>query len=522
MQKIVACLLLLFSKFAFAQQGEQVFFHTNKDLYFVGETIWFKCYLFRNGIPAGMATNFYVSLHDEQGRLIAKKKYPIINAVSMGSIEIPDSIKSPVLQLRGLTINNSDRQNNAQKIVRLYHAVRTDSCHAITHSPDTVLHINPEGGSITAGINNYIYCSTRSSDGWPVPCNLWLLNSKNELLDSFKTDKNGLLSFQLNPKENELYKIRYTSQGITREQNFGAANAVWNLHTEIAREQLFYKIEKQTGTAYPGHLKIVLLHGNDTVYNSTIHPNHASNYINSIPCDSLPSGLIRFCLLNHNNEWLQQKNIYLPGKNAGLVSVVKNFNAGAANSIEISLPVKGMHNLSLSIMDAAFADSLSPASIFSAALLHHVPAPDMFSNWSTEANQKLINSHLQTTPVVTEKNPVTTLRDNYLTLNFGISNAQQSFGRDKLSIILKDKAYGNRFFSLNTGSQKMMAMPGFIFYDSATLFLQLDLNKQKNALLTARLTDEPAIAQTVAPYPCRPLLKQNRPALDTFFFTSNQ
>lgn len=86
MQKIVVCLLLLLSKFAYAQQGEQVFFHTNKDLYFPGETIWFKSYLFRNGKPAGTATNFYVSLHDEQGRLIAKKKYPIINAVSMGSI----------------------------------------------------------------------------------------------------------------------------------------------------------------------------------------------------------------------------------------------------------------------------------------------------------------------------------------------------------------------------------------------------------------------------------------------------
>src|SRR5690242_13192602 len=71
---------------------EKVYIHFDKGYYVAGETIWFKAYLYSNGLPSTLSNNFYLQLISQNGKLIANKKYPIKGATANGDIELPDSL----------------------------------------------------------------------------------------------------------------------------------------------------------------------------------------------------------------------------------------------------------------------------------------------------------------------------------------------------------------------------------------------------------------------------------------------
>jgi uncharacterized protein YfaS (alpha-2-macroglobulin family) len=84
---------------------EKIYLHYDKEYYVAGETIWFKAYLCNDGKPDGISSNLYVQFVDANGQLISSGRYPVMGAVTKGSIVIPDSLPQGNYYIRALTPN---------------------------------------------------------------------------------------------------------------------------------------------------------------------------------------------------------------------------------------------------------------------------------------------------------------------------------------------------------------------------------------------------------------------------------
>jgi len=87
--------------------AQNIAIHTDKDIYFPGETVWFKGYVVENEKPAIHYTNFYIGLYNEKGKQIASKHYPLFDGTCTGNFTIPDSVNSSVIQLYGFIGNTT-------------------------------------------------------------------------------------------------------------------------------------------------------------------------------------------------------------------------------------------------------------------------------------------------------------------------------------------------------------------------------------------------------------------------------
>ncbi len=82
---------------------EKVYLHLDREDYVPGQTLWFKAYLSAATQASELSTTLYVELVTPAARLIAKRVAPIINGVTQGQIELPDTLTSGRYFIRAFT-----------------------------------------------------------------------------------------------------------------------------------------------------------------------------------------------------------------------------------------------------------------------------------------------------------------------------------------------------------------------------------------------------------------------------------
>ncbi|MDF1576717.1 MAG: MG2 domain-containing protein [Bacteroidales bacterium] len=86
-------------------QFRKLYLHTDRDIYFPGDSIWFKGYYldanshqFVSGIYS-----MYSDLIDDKGMKICSQIFPIVNGVAAGKFNISDSVKAGEYVVRAFT-----------------------------------------------------------------------------------------------------------------------------------------------------------------------------------------------------------------------------------------------------------------------------------------------------------------------------------------------------------------------------------------------------------------------------------
>lgn len=87
---------------------ESVYLHLDKYECLAGDSIWWKGYVFAGTAKSTISTTLYVELYTENGQLVSRKQSPIIQSISAGQMEIPDSIQSGRYFLRAYTSYQSN------------------------------------------------------------------------------------------------------------------------------------------------------------------------------------------------------------------------------------------------------------------------------------------------------------------------------------------------------------------------------------------------------------------------------
>ncbi|MEC3905743.1 hypothetical protein VOI54_01805 [Tamlana sp. 2201CG12-4] len=157
---------------------EKVFVHTNKTIYWLDDTIWFKAYVVSSeNIPSLKTTLLYVNLLDEEGRVLERKNVLINKGVGTGQFELTGNLKSGTYFIQSYTNymrNFGDDNYYVQKLTIINEPVNTESSQ--NSKPVYDIQILPEGG--------YLIENTENVTGIKVLVNNQSIDYTGQILDS--------------------------------------------------------------------------------------------------------------------------------------------------------------------------------------------------------------------------------------------------------------------------------------------------------------------------------------------------
>jgi hypothetical protein len=106
-----------FNSYFFEKADTNLFIHTDKNIYYTNENIWFKAYIFsKNNLQSEV---LFLRLVDSTQKIILEKKFPVYDVRSHGEIQLPDTLRQGKYLLYAFTdhmLNFNSNQVFTQQI----------------------------------------------------------------------------------------------------------------------------------------------------------------------------------------------------------------------------------------------------------------------------------------------------------------------------------------------------------------------------------------------------------------------
>ncbi|MEQ1678525.1 MAG: hypothetical protein ABL876_17650, partial [Chitinophagaceae bacterium] len=201
-QKIDSALNVLLTE----HPSEKIYIHYDKEYYVTGETIWFKAYLYSEGKPSDLSSNFYLQMTDSKGNIIRNQKYPVMGAVIKGNINIPDSLPQGNYYIRAITPHMLNYDEGFVYRHNLFIFKPNTSATAATTSPTISLQFFPESGHLVDGILSVV--GFKAVDQWGTPSDVEgiLKTDDGTTVASFRSFHDGIGKIQFKPQAGKKYQ----------------------------------------------------------------------------------------------------------------------------------------------------------------------------------------------------------------------------------------------------------------------------------------------------------------------------
>ncbi|OIR05066.1 hypothetical protein GALL_128820 [mine drainage metagenome] len=340
-------------------QQEKAHLHFDKSVYNKGETIWFKAYLMAGTDPSNLSKNFYADWYDATGKLIAHNMFPVFGSSAKGQFNIPEDYASSTLHLRAYTkwMLNFDSAFLFEKDIIIN---QPQTKNKSTVEPITEVHLFPEGGDLVNGLNSKIAFLATNQNGNPVSIKGAIRNSKNELIDSFQTEHDGMGSFTIDKiNANETYYVFWMDEfgktGFNLLPAIKKTGAV--IQAEALKNKILISIQRSadnTGSLTPLFL---LAHMNQQVLNKLkINLENKTSALTEINTSDYPTGVLQLTLFNALWQPVAERIVFVNNHqyqfNAAINTITKGVDKRDKNIIEIDVADSVFANMSVSVTDA--------------------------------------------------------------------------------------------------------------------------------------------------------------------------
>ncbi|MFS8082485.1 MAG: hypothetical protein ACMG51_03460, partial [Ginsengibacter sp.] len=362
--------LLLLSISASAQQAdntmnyyannygvEKIYIHYDKSSYVPGDTIWFKCYLLKDLLPAISAKTLYMDWSDMNGKLIYRTTSPIVEGTTFGQYAVPDSLKGNALHLKAYTkwMLNFDSSVIYNKNLHILSIKRIQNVVKIIPS----LSFFPEGGNIISGLRNKIAFKANDQYGNPVIIKGVVQNDLG-IIDSLKLLHDGMGYFFITPKAGETYTAKWKDDKGGLHYSplpIATANGV-ALHIGNEKLRSFLVLSNHENDS---------LHIMGTMFNQPVFKIFRriknGKISGLIPTNNLPSGVLTITVFNEQWQPLAERITFVNNGDylfePGIEVQHWGLNKRAKNELEITVPDSLVANLSVSVTDAGIENDSS-------------------------------------------------------------------------------------------------------------------------------------------------------------------
>lgn len=381
----ILILLLLFSQLVFSQQNEtavnfpsheKIYIHFDKPYYAAGEMIWFKAYLYSNGLPSTSSHNFYVQLTNASDQVIGALHYPISNATVSGSFQIPDSLPDGYYDLKATTPSISAIEPAFIYQKRIYVHNGTAKTKVASKSASHIsLQFFPESGNLIDRLRAQIAFKATDNAGMPVKVSGFIKKDMGEIVTAFSSVHDGMGRVMFTPHlADKLYAELVTGKDTSRFPLPAVIPSGVSLRISAEPGGKLYELtrSKAEKEKYDTIQLQVMMH-DEVVFESQIDFGYDNDLRGHLKTSDLPTGILHFRLLNKDGAPLAERLTFVNNREYATqttIDLVKRSNdKRALNTLDIKFPDSIQRSCSVSITELSANDFPENENIFSRLLL---------------------------------------------------------------------------------------------------------------------------------------------------------
>ena len=314
---------------------ENVYLHTDRDSYTLGESLWYKAYSVYpfNNLLYNKSGILYVELISPEAKVIIKNKTKLENGIGNGDFNLVDSlgVKKPgIYQLRAYTNWNRNFDNHfifKKEIEILNIASRESYSQPEIKKPKRKTKADiedkqlfdvqffPEGGSLIADTNNEVAFKAVDNNGFPIAIKGSVYDSNNSLVTPFITIHEGMGKFQLNPKSGQNYYVKVSTTNGTDEIKLQLPKAreegfVLSSKMIKGKTMLIIKTNNKTFLSQQNKSIKIICKSKAVTYFNIEQPLTKQLLWLELPKDKLPSGINQITLYDSNNRPQSERLIF--------------------------------------------------------------------------------------------------------------------------------------------------------------------------------------------------------------------
>jgi len=312
---------------------EKVYVHMDNTDYFLGESIWFKCYVTTSELnkPSDVSKILYVELLSPNGDVVISNKYKIVNGQCYGDMFLDTKvIYSGFYELRAYTryMTNFDSKCVFSRVIPIYSAPKNKGVYTEhkmignnTSRPsvrekkperkDVDISFFPEGGNRIAGLESKIAFKATDNEGKYIDVTGIVYNERKEAVAQFATVHQGMGTFSL-MSDGGKYSVEVQSKDQKRKVDLpenlpqGYVLKVDNLKDDSIQ------IQVQKSKDLPGEIVGIITMVRDKVYQFASLDFSQENVLNlSFSKAELPTGVGQVILFDTRGRILSDRPVFI-------------------------------------------------------------------------------------------------------------------------------------------------------------------------------------------------------------------
>jgi len=319
---------------------EKVYVHMDNTDYFLGESIWFKCYVTTSELnqPSDVSKILYVELLSPNGDVVISNKYKIVNGQCHGDMFLDTKvIYSGFYELRAYTryMTNFDSKCVFSRVIPIYSAPKdkgvytehkmignnTSRPSAREKKPelkDVDISFFPEGGNLIAGVESKVAFKATDKEGKSIDVTGIVYNSKKEAVAQFASVHQGMGSFNLLPDGGK-YSVEVQSMDKKRIADLPASLPQGYILKVDNLKDDSIQIHVQKSNGLPGEIVGIVTMLRDKVYQFASLDFSQVDALNlSFSKAELPTGVGEVILFDTQGRILSDRPLFIEKKDTYL------------------------------------------------------------------------------------------------------------------------------------------------------------------------------------------------------------
>jgi len=315
---------------------EKVYVHMDNTDYFLGESIWFKCYVTNSELnkPSDVSKILYVELLSPNGDVVISNKYKIVNGQCHGDMFLDTKvIYSGFYELRAYTryMTNFDAKCVFSRVIPIYSAPKDKGVYTEhkmignnTSRPsvrekkpernDVDISFFPEGGNLIAGVESKIAFKATDNEGRFIDVTGIVYNEKKEAVAPFSSIHQGMGTFSL-MSDGGKYSVEVQSMDKKSIMDLPASlpNGYVMRVDAITNDSI--QIQVQKSNDLPGEIVGIVTMVRDKVYQFASLDFSQENVLSlSFSKAELPTGVGQVILFDTQGRILSDRPVFIEKK----------------------------------------------------------------------------------------------------------------------------------------------------------------------------------------------------------------
>lgn len=336
----------LFTEYAKAPR-EVAYTHLNKSIYIKGETLAFCAYVFDKGTKnlSVLTTNLYCSVEDKNGKTIKSKLLFVSNGIAYGSFKIDSLFTSGQYTFKVFTnwMKNFDEHNFYIENIRVIDPEIESQITPRKISYKLDAQFLPEGGHLLTNVKNTLGVVIKDSLGFGAPfIKGQILNSKNEVINTFETNQFGIGKLEIFPKPQENYRAAVDFGGAKQYFSIGPSdNEGVIISASKLNDRAIIRIATNENSLKSLKNKVytLIIHNGKESKASEIFFYDNLEIIKLLNADDLYPGINVFTLFNENDVPIAER-LFFNYKGINILQTEALSYNKSQDSLLITLPIK--------------------------------------------------------------------------------------------------------------------------------------------------------------------------------------